>query len=54
MSKKVDGDVMSGNCNVIVIFPIDGLIGTNRRSESGPTFCKTCIFVNSNLLSCKN
>ena len=30
--KKIDGDVLSANCNVIVIFPIDGQFGSNPET----------------------
>ena len=35
MSKRFDIDVMSGNCNVIVIFWIFGQFGAVRRPDSG-------------------
>ena len=50
-SKKFDDDVMSANCNVIVIFRIYGQFGAIRKPDSGRIVCKTYIFVNSNLLS---
>ena len=53
-SKKFDDDVMSPNCDVIVIFPIYGQFGAIQKLDSGRTVCKTCIFINSNLLSYKN
>ena len=52
--KKIDDDVMSANCDVIVIFPIYGQFGAIQKLDSGRTVCKTCIFINSNLLSYKN
>ena len=30
--KKIDGDVLSANCNVIVIFPIYGQFGSNPET----------------------
>ena len=30
--KKIDGDVLSANCNVIVIFPIYGQFGSNLET----------------------
>ena len=36
MSKKIDGDVMSANCDFIVIFLIYGQYGATRR-----IVCKT-------------
>ena len=53
-SKKFDDDVMSENCDVIVIFPIYGQFGAIRKPDSGRIVCKTYIFINSNLLSYKN
>ena len=50
-SKKFDDDVMSANCNVIVIFRIYDQFGAIRKPDSGRIVCKTYIFVNSNLLS---
>ena len=54
MSKKFDDDVMSENCDVIVIFPIYGQFGAIRKPDSGRIVCKTYVFINSNLLSYKN
>ena len=54
MSKQFDNDVMSGNCDVIVFFPIYGQFGAIRKPDSGRRVCKTHIFINSNLLSYKN
>ena len=53
-SKKVDVDVMSENCDVIVIFRIFGQFGAVRRPDSGHRVCKSYVFSNSNLLSYKN
>ena len=53
--KKMDDDVISGNCNVIVISPIYGQFAAIRMPDSERTACKTYIFINSsNLLSYKN
>ena len=51
---KNDDDVMSANCDVIVIFPIFGQFGAIRKPDSERIVCKTYIFINSNLLSYKN
>ena len=48
-SKKFDDDVMSKNCDVIVIFPIYGQFGAIRKSDSGRRDCKNYVFLNSNL-----
>ena len=52
-SEKFGDDVMSGNCDVIVIFPIYIQFGAIRKQDSGRIVFKTYIFINSNLLSCK-
>ena len=46
-SKHFDDDV-------IVTFPIYSQFGVIRKPDSGRIFCKTHIFINSNLLSYKN
>ena len=51
-SKKFD-DHMSENCNIIAIFLIYGQFGAIRKPDSGRIVCKTCIFINSNVLSYK-
>ena len=53
-SKNFDDDVMSANCDVIVIFSIYSQFGAIRTPGSGCIVCKNNIFVNSNLLSYKN
>ena len=53
-SKKIDDNVMSANCDAIVIFLIYGQFGAIRKPDSGRMVCKTYIFINSNLLSYKN
>ena len=52
--KKIDYDVMSTNCDVILIFPIYSQFGAVRKLNSGRIVCKTYIFKDDNLLSCKN
>ena len=54
MSKKFDDDVMSKNCDGIIIFPIYGQFGAIWKPDSGHMVCKTYFFFNSNLLSYKN
>ena len=54
LEKKIYDDVMSANCDFIVIFPISGQFGAIRKSDSGHLFCKIYIFIISNLLSYKN
>ena len=51
-SKKIEDDVMLGNCDVIAIFPIYSQFGAIRKPDSGRIAYKTSI--NSNLLSYKN
>ena len=53
-SKKFDDDIMSKNCDVIVIFPSYGRFGAIPKPDSGRMICKTFIFVNSNFLFYKN
>ena len=53
-SKKFDGDVMSPNCDVIVICLIYDQFGAIRKPDYGRMVCKTFIFSNSNLLSYEN
>ena len=40
-SNKFDDDIMSANCDVIVIFPIYGEFGGIRKPDSGRMVCKT-------------
>ena len=51
---KNDVDVMSANCNVIVIFLIYDQLGAIQKPDSGCIVCQTYIFINSNSLSYKN
>ena len=53
-SRILNDDVISVNCDVIVIFPIYGQFGAIQKPDSGRIVCKTYIFINSNLLSNKN
>ena len=53
-SKKSDDDVLSANCNAIVIFPIYGQFGAIQKPDSGCIVCKTYILINSDVLSYKN
>ena len=53
-SKKFDVDVMSENCDVIVIFRIPGQFGAVSRPDSGHRVCKSYVFSNSNLFSYKD
>ena len=48
-SKFFDDDVMSKNCDVIVIFSIYGQFGAIRKLDFGHMVCKTYVFINSNL-----
>ena len=48
-SKKVDDDVISANCDVIVIFPTYNQFGAIRKPGSGSIVCKIDIFIDSNL-----
>ena len=53
-SKKFDDNVMSENCDVIVIFQISGQFGAVRRPDSGHRLCKKYVFCKSNILPYKN
>ena len=53
-SKKFNDDVMSANCDVIVIYLIYGQFGAILNPDSGRMLCKTYNFINSNLLSYRN
>ena len=48
-SKNFDNDVISGNCDVIVIFQIFSQFGAARRPDSGHRVCKRYVFSKSNL-----
>ena len=54
MSKKFGDDVMSANCDFIVIFLVYDQFGAIRKPGSGRIVCKSYIFITSNLLSYKN
>ena len=54
LPKIFDEDIMLANCDVIVIFFIYGQFGAIQKPDSGCIVCKIYIFINSNLLSCKN
>ena len=45
---------MSTNCEVIIIFQINGQFEAIQKTDSGRIVCKTYIFINSNLSSYKN
>ena len=53
-SKKFGDNVMSANCDAIIIFPIYGQFGAIRKPDSGRLVCNTLISINSNLLYYKN
>ena len=48
-SKKIDDDVMSENCDVIVIFRGFGQFGTVWRPDSGHRVCRSYVVSSSNL-----
>ena len=52
--KKIGDDIMSGNFNFIVTFPIYGQFGPIWKPGSGRIVFKIYIFLNSNLLCYKN
>ena len=53
-SEKFDDDIMSENCDAIVIFPIYDQFEAIWKPDSGRIVCKTYVFINSNLLPYKN
>ena len=53
-AKKFDDDIMSVNCDKIVIFPIYGQFGAIRKPDSGCIIYKSYNFINSNFLSYRN
>ena len=53
-TKKFHDDVMSANCDVIIIFAIYSQFGTIWILDSTHMVCKCCIVINGKLLSCKN
>ena len=53
-SKKIDDDVISANCDVIVIFSIYDQFGAIRKPDSEYKVCNLYIFIKSNLLSYEN
>ena len=53
-SKKIDNDIMSKNCDVIIIFPIYGQFEAIRKPDSRRVVCKIYIFINSKLFFYKN
>ena len=50
----IDDDIMSANCNVIVIFSIYVKFGVMQRPDFRCAVLKTYLFININLLSYKN
>ena len=53
-SKKLDDDVMSANCDAIIIFLIYGQFGAIPKPDSVRIFCKSYIFCYINLFFCRN
>ena len=53
-SKKINNDLMSENCDIIVIFWIFCQFGAVQRLVSGYRVCKSYVFINSNRLSYRN
>ena len=49
-SEKIDYDVMSKNCDIIVIFHIFGQFGAIWRVDSGHRVSKSHVFIDSSLL----
>ena len=53
-SKKFYDNFILENYNIIAILPMYNQFGAIWKPDSGRIVCKTCIFINSNLLSYKN
>ena len=53
-SKEFDDDVMSENCDAIVIFLVYGQLRAIPKPDFGRRVCKKYVFINSNLLSYKH
>ena len=51
--KEFNDGIMSENCDVVFVFPIYYQSGEIQKPDFGYIVCKTYIFINSNLLSCK-
>ena len=51
--EKFDNDVMSKNCDVIVIFRISGQFGAVQRPDPEHRFWKIYVFISKTLSSCK-
>ena len=51
---KNDDDVMTRNCDVIVMFLISGQFGSIWKPDSRRTLCETYNFIDSDLLSYQN
>ena len=43
MARKLDDDVISDNCDIIVIFPIYGQFGAIWKPDSGRIFCNLLV-----------
>ena len=54
MSKKFVDDIMSTNCDIIVVFPIFGQFGAILKPDCKRIVRKTYIFNKGNLFSYKN
>ena len=52
--KKTDDDVMLGNCDIILIFPIYSQFRAIWKPDFGRIVCKTYVFIDSYLSSYKN
>ena len=53
-SKTFDDDIMTENCDVIVIFRIFDQFGAVSKPDSGHRVCRSYVFSNNNLFSYKN
>ena len=51
---SIADDILSENCDVIIIYSIYGQFGAIRKPDFGNMVWKTYIFINSSILSHKN
>ena len=49
-----DGDIMSTNFDVIVIFPVYGLFGAIWKPDFGRIVCRTYVSIKYNLVPYRN
>ena len=53
-SKRIGGDIILANCDVIVIVSIYGQFGALQKPNSRRMVCRTYIFINNSFSSYQN